>query len=128
MELNNNNILYIIIIYMAINETDILDYIIPDNLKKLDGYQLINNINKIKKGGVIRYINKADRKFNNGGIVVEIKKKYRLIKIINYKKTKCWHVYYDENLIYYNKKLSYRELMINMATGIQNKAVKITKL
>ncbi len=121
---NYNSVIYI----MTDNVNEILEYINTDDLKKLNGFKLIKNMKNINKGGVIRYINKKNYKFNNGGIVIENKKDYRLIKILNYSKTNSWHIYFDENLIYYKKKLTYRELMINMVNGFKNNAVKITKV
>ena len=79
---------------------NILDYINLNDLNKIKGYILIKNISNIKKGGVIRYINKDNYKFNNGGIVIEIKPEFRIIKLLNYKKNRTWHVYYDKNVIY----------------------------
>ncbi len=82
---------------------DILEYINDEDLNKLKDYKFINNITKINKGGHIRYINKKNYKFNNGGIIIDVKNDYNLLKIMNYNKNKTWHVYYDENYIFIKK-------------------------
>ncbi len=58
-------------IYNVIIDNHIPNY--EDIIKKLTNYRYVDEINEIFKGRNIKYINKNTNKFNNGGLVIDIK-------------------------------------------------------
>ena len=101
-------------------------YLNKEQQQKLIDYNLLEDLNKLKPGDAIKYIQKSNYMFKNGGILLKIYTDSLLILNLPFKYKYMINI--SGSIIFYKKKksktLKFMEYVLN---GLENNTIKITK-
>ena len=105
---------------------NIYDFISDAIKEKLKDYMLIDNFNKLSDKNYVKFINKRNFEFNEGGFVIDINEPIiTILRWDNRKKfnidTNYYHIFFKKN----KEQLSQRNFFEKVLDGLNKKIYKI---